>query len=310
VTNIPAERAALSAQGLDMRTREQWGAVFDYTTDRDCDVPASRLFLHLAVVNPTTMDATQQAIERIGISRFPNTGYSYNAAVWTDGTLLEGQPLTRRGAHTVNDFQRSPCPHHGGPVNAPGWNLNINSRAMVLPQNVQHPVTDAQVDSAARWAAAQKRAGYVTRDAIWHGHRCVAAKSCPGDKGWARIHEIVAWTEHYTVHGLSPEPQEDDVTPAELDERFAYWLPRFGDVLRKGTPNGAFPPGSTVAVDNVGLDGVIAAHAVDVPALAAALAVELAPLLPDPTELTQQQIQEACEAATRQVLGGLDTPPA
>jgi len=67
---------------------------------------------------------------------------------------------------------------------------------------------------------------------------------------------------------------------------------------------------STQSVGRATYNAAVAAAApVDVPALAAALAVELAPLLPDPTELTQQQIQEACEAATRQVLGGLDTPP-
>lgn len=156
-----------------------------------------------------------RTIERIGQTRF-GSGWSYNAAAFNTGRLYEGQPLTRRGTHTVNTFRRDRCPVHGGdltgPITSSGYNLNVNTRALVLPQQVEDPVTDAQLDAAARWAAAQLRAGLAEPGARWHGHRCVTAKACPGQAAYDRIDELQALTDHYVQHGL----QEDDMTPEEL----------------------------------------------------------------------------------------------
>lgn len=204
MTDIRGERVKLAAQGLAVRHREKWGAVYDYTTDKTVEMPARWFIFHIAVVTPTTMDATQRTIEKIGIQRFPNTGFSYNASVWSDGTLLEGQPLTRRGAHTVND-KRVP----GFPM--PPLTMNPAGRALVLPQNLQHAVTDAQIDSAARWAAAQIRAGLARTDAKWFGHRDFAAKDCPGGKGYDRLDELNELTRHYAANGLGDDmPLTDD----------------------------------------------------------------------------------------------------
>ena len=218
--DIARERRLLKEQGLDMRLRGEWGARFNYTTDRDCDI-AEVFFLHIAVVDDPgdligTEDQVARNIENIGISRFPSTGISYNALSFNTGRLYEGQPLTRRGAHTVNDFRRSTCPTHGGSLVAPSWNNNVNARALCLPQNVDDPVTDAQIDSAARWAAAQIRAGLARRDARWHGHRDVSAKSCPGDKGFERIPELDRLTDQYVKNGLG----DDMPTPKDLWEKY------------------------------------------------------------------------------------------
>jgi hypothetical protein len=236
MTNITEERRRLADVGLVLRRREQWGAKFNYTTARAVDEPATRLFLHITVTNPdsySSEDAHQRAIESIGIQRFPSTGISYNANLHMSGTLYEGQPWGRRGAHTVNDFQRatcttSGCPGRGYPLTAPSWNLNVNSRALGLARNVGDPVTDVDVRQAARWAAGYKLAGLAAKDARWQGHRCVAAKKCPGDKGFARLPDIQDLTTDYVREGLDDMPTAEEVAAAV----WAYQVP---NVVKGGT---------------------------------------------------------------------------
>jgi hypothetical protein len=221
MTDVARERALLAAQGLTMRTREQWGSADPdfYSSDRTVVDPAQAFFWHIAVVNdPSDLigseDQVMRNIERIGRARFPNTWYSYDAAVFNGNGLMEGQPLTRRGAHTYNDRERRSCDRAGCPskgVTFPkggesGLNLNYTARALCLPQMEADPVTDVQVDLSARWAAAQIRSGLATPNARWHGHRCVSAKACPGDKGWARLPEVQKLTDHYVTVGLGKVP--------------------------------------------------------------------------------------------------------
>ncbi len=216
---IRLERQLLEDQGLEMRRREEYHARQTYTSDRDCDRIAQAFFLHIAVVDDPgdlvgTEDEVARNIEAIGQSRF-GSGWSYNAAAFNTGRLYEGQPLHRRGTHTVNTFQRHSCETHGGSLEAPhtsdGFNNNINARALVLPQQVDDQVTDEQLHAAARWAAAQKRAGLATAGARWHGHRCVTAKACPGDRAFLRIHELQQLTDHYTENGLTDMLSKDDI---------------------------------------------------------------------------------------------------
>ncbi len=224
MTDIAGERRRLADVGFTHRLRYQWGAARSYTDDRDVTEPATRLFLHITVTNPdsySSHDAHARAVEAIGIARFPATGISYNELLMPGGLLYEAQPLTRRGAHTVNDFQRSTCatsgcPSRGTSVTAPNWNLNYNARALALARNVDDPVIDADVQAAARWGAAVKLAGYVDRDARWHGHRCVSAKLCPGDRGWARLDDIADLTADYVRNGIPG----DDMPLTDADKQF------------------------------------------------------------------------------------------
>jgi len=213
VTTIAQERAGLKAVGLVHRTREQAGFRFNYTTARAVVEPATRVFVHITVTSPNNYasdDAHARAVESIGISRFPATGVSYNRLLMRSGAHYEGQPIGRRGAHTVNDFEISTCtrsgtgcPGRGGPLTAPSFNLNVNSRAYVICQNVGDSVTDAQFDSLAKAIAADKLAGFVIRAAEIHGHRCVSGKSCPGPLMWARMLELEQLVDHYVRTGLS-----------------------------------------------------------------------------------------------------------
>lgn len=218
MTDIAWERQKLREQGLEIRTREEWGAVETYTSDRDCDSIADAFALHVAVVDdPSDLlgpeDEVFRTIERIGQSRF-GSGISYNAGAFNTGRGYEGQPLTRRGTHTVNTFKRDRCPVHGGdmtgPITSSGYNLNVNWRALVLPQQVDDPVTDEQLDWAARWAAAQIRSGLARTDARWHGHRCVTAKACPGQIAFDRLDELQALTDHYVANGLNMALSKED----------------------------------------------------------------------------------------------------
>jgi hypothetical protein len=222
---ITAQRTCEKAQGLVVRRRNEWGAARSYTDENPITYPAAFVFLHITVTNPSAYsseDRHMRAIEGIGISRFPNTGISYNMIVMPSGRIFEGQPVGRRGAHTVNDknlrtCNTSGCPSKGtslGSVN----NLNWNTRAIAIAQNVGDPVSSAQVHSIAKIAATWKRCGYVARTARFHGHRCVAWKDCPGGKAWALMATINKLIEHYTVNGIipTPPPEDDMPTPAEL----------------------------------------------------------------------------------------------
>lgn len=211
MTDIALERRLLAGEGLDMVLREEWDAQQDYRSDRACDFRAKRLFLHIALVrDPSDLrgpeDQVARNVEAIGQSRF-QVGCSYNAAAFNTGRLYEMQPLTRRGAHTVNTFRRDTCPAHGGSLVAPatssGYNNNITDRALVLPQMEADPVTDEQIDAAAQWGAALRRTGLAEHNAPWHGHRCVTAKGCPGQTAYDRIPELQELTDYYTENGLT-----------------------------------------------------------------------------------------------------------
>lgn len=210
MTDIAGERARLAAQGLVITYREAWGAVLDYTSNRTVNRPAQWLFLHITVTaDPADTVAAESAacrvVEAIGQERF-GIGWSYNAGVMQSGRLYEGQPLTRRGAHTVND---KPNPSF------PTGSLNYDARALALVQNVQDVVTDAQIDSAARWGAALRRSGEAIANARWYGHRDVTAKSCPGDIAYARLAELNHLTDYYAAQPVKPTPPppvlEDDM---------------------------------------------------------------------------------------------------
>lgn len=217
VASIARERALLAGVGLIVRFRENWRARFNYTTDRAVTSPASAGFVHIAVVSDPgdligTEDAVMQNVENIGISRFPATGISYNFAVFNTGRIYEGQPLTRRGAHTYNDFNRAICSTNGCPgrgtnlklagSGSDGRNLNYSTRAVVLPQQVTDVVTDIQVHGIARCFAAMQLSGQMVKGCPLHGHRCVAGKDCPGGRAWARMSDIRDLTSDYVRKGL------------------------------------------------------------------------------------------------------------
>jgi hypothetical protein len=226
MTDIPRERKALTAQGLKIRTREQAGFTFDYSDDRAVVEPAHDFFLHVAVVKAA--DGTQAGedkvarfVEEIGIGRFPHTGISYNALAFQSGRLQEGQPLTRRGAHTINDYHLTTCPTHGGSLLGPtgdAWNLNYSVRALCLPQMPDDPVTDPQLRAAGKWAAALIRAGLAAPGARWHGHKDVANKECPG-RAYRLIGLLMTYTRYYMTVGLLP------TTPTGGDMQFTDPVP-------------------------------------------------------------------------------------
>ncbi len=229
MTTIAQERAKLAAVGQRLRTREQWGSRYNYTNARAVTEPATRVFVHISVTNPSNYssdDAHARAVESIGISRFPATGISYNRLFFRSGTASEGQPISRRGAHSINDFKRatcttSGCPGRGGSLSAPSWNNNYVARAYVICQNVTHSVPNVQLDSLARAIAADMLAGFVRRDSEIHGHRCVSSKSCPGDPMWVRMGELRKLVDHYLTHG--PTTEDDMFTDDDRNKLVRTW---------------------------------------------------------------------------------------
>lgn len=196
--SIATERAGLFAQGLDIVRREDWGSACSYLSSRPVTRPARWLFLHVSVTEHTGNEARDmRTIEAIGQQRF-GIGMSYNAAAFPSGRLYEGQPLCRRGAHTVNDLINPAFPE---------GSLNGLARALVLPQMDTDPVTDAQIDAAARWGAALIRAGEAKPGAVWFGHRDVTHKGCPGDPAYLRLPELNELTRRYETG----QPEDDDM---------------------------------------------------------------------------------------------------
>ena len=215
-----------------IRLRSQWGARRSYTDARTVTEPATRQFCHITVTNPANYrgnDAHAQAIERIGISRFPATGISYNWLVMPDGSLYEAQPVGRRGAHTVNDFKRSTCsttgcPGRGSSLTAPSWNLNYVARAIAFCGLESTPVSDAVVETFARTIYTAYKAGFITKAAAQniHGHRCCSSKSCPGNRMWARMKDIQARVNQLIAGAPLPEPPEEDM-PLTADDAETVW---------------------------------------------------------------------------------------
>jgi hypothetical protein len=224
---ITAQRICEMSHGLVVRRRYEWGARRAYTDENPVTYPADNLFLHISVTNPSAYsseDRHAQAIEGIGISRFPNTGISYNMGVMPSGRIYEFQPVGRRGAHTVNDKKlvrctTSGCPGRGVAFNRADYNLNYNSRAVVICQNTNNTVSSAQIHSIAKVGATWKRCGYVKRTAKWNGHRCVSAKSCPGNEAWEEMTELDRLTEFYYLNGLTNKEEDimADLTAADKD---------------------------------------------------------------------------------------------
>jgi hypothetical protein len=185
-------------------------------------------------------------------------------------------------------------------MTGPGFeptNLNYSVRALCLPQMVSDPVTDAQVDAAARWGAALIRAGLAEPGARWHGHRCVAWKDCPGERGWRAIPQLQDLTRHYAANGL-----EDDMPTAEEVAR-AVWATRIG------------PEGEDRSARQWLLRGARSAQRAASKDIAAAVARAVEESLPaDTSGMTRAQIVSAArkgaergsEAAVRDVFGALD----
>lgn len=203
MVSIADERRRFADEGLVVVTRETTGLIGDYSTPRPVDEPADYLFVHITVT-PDPIDlpknemAAWRTVERIGIARFgAHVGCSYNTGAMQSGRLYEGQPIGRRGAHTVNDFDVPGFPH----------NLNVYGRAIALCQNVLDEVDDDQVDAVAQWAAAMRRTKMAVPRATLHPHRQFTAKSCPGDKMMKRWSELVRLADHYTTVGLPGTPR-------------------------------------------------------------------------------------------------------
>lgn len=261
--------------GPRLRRREEWGARRSYTDDRAVDFPATHIFIHITITNPnnySSNDAHARAVEAIGISRFPNTGISYNRGVMPNGTPYEFQPMGRRGAHTVNDFQRftcstSGCPGRGKSLTAPSWNLNINSRAYVICQNTDDPVSDKQVDTLARIIVADYRAGFITLTATHnpHGHRCVSSKSCPGNLMWNRMDDLHDLIHFYINNGfVEPEPPPpkdwfDMATEQDLINAINKTVPSIVDAKIK-----AIVPGIVDAKIKALVPGIVEGEMVDI----------------------------------------------
>lgn len=210
--SISYERTALAKIGQKLITREAAGFRFTHYDEFHGTLiePATHVFVHITETNPKSYSsdaAHARAVEAIGISRFPNTGVSYNRLVMQSGKVFEAQPMGRQGAHTVNNKNLTKCvspgcPSKGGSIPSEATNANKYVRAYAICQNTNDVVTDAELDGLARAIAADQLAGLVKKGAPIHGHRCVAYKSCPGDKMWARMQELENRVALYLSRGL------------------------------------------------------------------------------------------------------------
>jgi hypothetical protein len=225
--HVNAERAALAATGLDIVWRSTWGARTSlYSSDRRVVDPARWLFLHITVTEAPDEGEEYEAarwVESIGVARF-GIGVPYNALVTPAGVLLEGQPLGRRGAHTVHNLYRPgrpsiPEPNPAFPRSPWPYGMNLEARALAFVAMDGDPFPDAALESAARWGAALRLAGFAEAGARWHGHREVSNKGCPGSPAWARLPELQRRTDALVAAG---HVEDDDMPTPEDVWAFLY----------------------------------------------------------------------------------------
>lgn len=229
MTTIAQERSALAKVGQKLITREEAGFKFRSYAElsgRHSTEPATLVFVHITITNPKSYSsdaAHARAVEAIGISRFPNTGVSYNRLFAQSGKAFEAQPMGRRGAHTVNDKNlvrciSSGCPSKGGSIPSAATNLNNVVRAYAIMQNISDTVTDAELESIATAIAADQLAGLVKRGATIHGHRCVAYKDCPAAKMWARMQELENRVAYLVANGIGHQLPDNPPDKPVVDE--------------------------------------------------------------------------------------------
>ena len=175
----------LRAAGYKIRTRGEWGSkeLPNYAwrlRTKPVDFPVSYGFVHISVTKEHG-DAGMRLIERIGQDRF-GTGCSYNWVVdhKTDHTIYLGQPLAAKGAHTVNEKGLGHFP----------YNLNYHGHAVAFMGMVEDEVCDECIDTIAAIFAAEKLEDVMRIGDNIFPHRKFAAKSCPGDKLYARMRDI------------------------------------------------------------------------------------------------------------------------
>ena len=151
--------------------RTVWGAAPASLPAAEMRLPATRLFIHHTVTEPTGDPyADMRVIEAIGVERFGQFSYSY--CVHPSGTILEGCG-TRRGAHTAQA--------NSGAFGV-AWIGNYETRSPAL----------AQIDATRQLIDQLHRAGWLTADAAILGHRDVYATACPGRK----LYEVLDVIRH------------------------------------------------------------------------------------------------------------------
>ncbi|WP_367128339.1 peptidoglycan recognition family protein [Saccharothrix sp. HUAS TT1] len=153
--------------------------------------------------------AAMRQLEQIGQDRFAG-GISYTAAIPPSGRIYEGHGVDRQGAHT------------GG--------RNDIARAIVFIGNYDvHPLTEAQIDSAARLLAYWYLRGWCRWPAFDGGHQQAPnqiATACPGRYVLAAIPEI---NRRAALYAAGQNPKED-----ELDSRERNALLGLEDVFKPG----------------------------------------------------------------------------
>lgn len=210
---MPSHLDLLRESGVTVRTRSQWGA--QYPTSRySMAIPGDYLFLHITVTHQLySPEYRTRVVERIGASRFPNTRMSYSDVLHPGGVIHEGQPLGRRGAHTLNDRE------------VPGFpeNLNPYGHALAYVGMEDDTFGEDETETAARWAAAMVLSGASSAVRVLP-HRMFAYKACPGDAAYAALGEINRRFRRYVdrgyLPGTEPDPREWDemATKAEIED--------------------------------------------------------------------------------------------
>ena len=149
--------------------RSVWGANPRSLPDVPMRLPATQVFIHHSVTDPTGDPyADMRAIERVGLTRFGQFSYSY--VITPDGTTLEGCG-TRRGAHTAQRNSTSFGICHVG---------NYETRSPGL----------AQIDATRRLIHDLTARGDLLPGADIVGHRDVYPTACPGQKLYAVLDVI------------------------------------------------------------------------------------------------------------------------
>lgn len=193
--------AALTSElsGLGIVPRETWGARSGSCSSRDGG--RARISIHHTEGPASDPERQLRGIQSYHMSKgWCDVGYHF--LIDTTGRIYEGRRVELLGAH-VRDNNRG--------------NLGIaligcfDGRECATPT----PITDAMIESAGRLVGTLSRIyGITPSSSTVRGHRDQVSTTCPGDRLYARLPDIIRIGATSSLDGGAPPPADPPPPPA------------------------------------------------------------------------------------------------
>lgn len=198
---LAREALRTELRGLGIVTREEWGA--RSTSCGPVDGARRRISIH-HTEGPASDPARQlRSIQSYHISKgWCDIGYHF--LIGADGRIYEGRPVELRGTHVRNN-------------NTGNLGISFIGCFDTRECSTPTPLTDTMIESAGRLVGTLSELyGITPSDTSVRGHRDQVSTTCPGDRLYARIGDIIAIGRTSTLSGGTPpaDPPPADPPPA------------------------------------------------------------------------------------------------